>query len=205
MKDPTNLFEGELTPGLKNAADKISLITQPPFVAIVAFILLNLQVSSIAYQLLFDLICVICALVIPVGVTLYFGKKHGNTEMDVERREDRFPPLILGTLGYAIGTTFLYWLGAPDIVWVLMLCYAVVTAAITLITFYWKISIHACGCVGPSLALCFQFGPIGAVYFVLLPFAMWSRYVKRKHTPAQLVAGAVLGAFLSGIIFTCIL
>ena len=205
MKDPTKLFEGTLTPGLQKAADRISMITQPPFLAIVAFVLLNLQVSNIGEQLLFDLICIVFALVVPVGVTFYFGKKHGNSELDVERREDRFPPLIIGTVGYFIGSALLYSLDAPGIVWVLMLCYAVVTAFITLITFYWKISIHACGCVGPSLALCFQFGPVGAVYFVLLPFTMWSRYVKGKHTPAQLVAGAMLGALLSGLIFTWLL
>ena len=201
MKDPTKLFEGTLTPGLQKAADRISMITQPPFLAIVAFVLLNLQVSNIGEQLLFDLICIVFALVVPVGVTFYFGKKHGNSELDVERREDRFPPLIIGTLGYTIGSVALYLLDAPDVVWILMVCYAVVTAAITLITLYWKISIHACGCVGPSMALAIQFGPVGALYFLFLPFTMWSRYVKRKHTPAQLVCGALLGAIISTIIF----
>ncbi|MBR2394951.1 MAG: hypothetical protein IKA98_05590, partial [Candidatus Methanomethylophilaceae archaeon] len=64
-----------------------------------------------------------------------------------ERREDRFQPLVIGTLGYVLGAILLYVLDAPDIVWVLMVCYAVVTATITVITLYWKISIHACGCV----------------------------------------------------------
>ncbi|MBR2394950.1 MAG: hypothetical protein IKA98_05585 [Candidatus Methanomethylophilaceae archaeon] len=50
-----------------------------------------------------------------------------------------------------------------------------------------------------------QFGPIGALYFLFLPFTAWSRYVKRKHTPAQLVCGALLGAVLSGVLFTVLL
>lgn len=201
MRDPTHLFEGSISPKAMKVADLISLITQPPFLAVVAFILLNLQVSSVGEQLLFDAICVVCALVIPIGVIVYFGRKHGNKDLDVERREDRFPPLIIGTLGYASGSVALYLLDAPDVVWILMVCYAVVTAAITLITLYWKISIHACGCVGPSMALAIQFGPVGALYFLFLPFTMWSRYVKRKHTPAQLVCGALLGAIISTIIF----
>ena len=205
MRDPTSLFAGEVSPGTKKFADMVSMITQPPFIAIAAFILLNLQVGDIVDQLLLDVVCIVSALVIPVGVTYYFGKKHGNEELDVERREDRFPPLILGTLGYVVGAVVLYLMDAPSIVWVLMACYAVVTAAITVITLYWKISIHACGCVGPSMALTLQFGTIGALFFLFLPFAVWSRYVKRKHTPAQLVCGALLGAILSGIVFALLL
>ena len=205
MRDPTSLFAGEVSPGTKKFADMVSMITQPPFLAIAAFILLNLQVGDIVDQLLLDVVCIVSALVIPVGVTYYFGKKHGNEELDVERREDRFQPLVLGTLGYVLGAILLYVLDAPDIVWVLMVCYAVVTATITVITLYWKISIHACGCVGPSIAMTLQFGPIGALYFLFLPFTAWSRYVKRKHTPAQLVCGALLGAVLSGVLFTVLL
>ena len=205
MRDPTHLFEGTVSERAMKVADAISLISQPPFLAVAAFILLNLNVPDILDQLIYDLICVVCALVIPVGVILYFGKKHGNKDMDVERREDRFQPLVLGTLGYVLGAILLYVLDAPDIVWVLMVCYAVVTATITVITLYWKISIHACGCVGPSIAMTLQFGPIGALYFLFLPFTAWSRYVKRKHTPAQLVCGALLGAVLSGVLFTVLL
>ena len=205
MRDPTHLFEGTVPPRTMKAADIISMVTQPPFLAIVAFILLNLQVENVLDELLFDLICVVCALVIPVGVTYYFGKKKGNEDLDVVNREDRFPPLVLGTLGYVIGSVLLYRFDAPDVVWILMVCYAVVTAAITVITLFWKISIHACGCMGPSIALGIAFGPAGALYFAFLPFAAWSRYIKRKHTPAQLLCGALLGALLSGVIFTILL
>ena len=85
MRDPTHLFEGSISPKAMKVADLISLITQPPFLAVAAFILLNLQVSSVGEQLLFDAICVVCALVIPIGVIVYFGRKHGNKDLDVER------------------------------------------------------------------------------------------------------------------------
>lgn len=205
MRDPTHKFDGSVSPRTMRVADIISLVSQPPFLSIVAFVLLNLQVSDVFEQLLFDLVCILFALVVPIGVTYYFGKMHGNKELDVENREDRFPPLIIGTVGYAVAACLLFVMGAPDVVWVLMVCYAVVTAFITLITLRWKISIHACGCVGPSIALTIQFGLVGALYFLFLPFTAWSRYVKRKHTPAQLVCGALLGAILSGSIFLLLL
>lgn len=201
MRNPTHIFEGDVSPGVRRFADSVSMVTQPPFLSIVAFILLNLQVQDVPRQLLFDAVCSVFALVIPVGAIAYFGKKTGNSELDVERREDRFPPLVIGALGYLVGCIALYLMGAPDVVWILMLCYCVVTATITVITFRWKISIHACGCVGPSIALIVQYGPLGALFFLFLPFTVWSRYVKGKHTPAQLVCGALLGGILSCLLF----
>lgn len=205
MRDPTHHYAGQVSPGAKRVADIVSMVTQPPFLAIVAFILLNTQVADPSKQLLLDLVCIITALVIPIGVTAYFGKRFGNEELDVERREDRLQPLVLGAVGYALGAIALYLLDAPDVVWILMVCYAVVTAVITLITLRWKISIHACGCVGPSIALTIHFGPLGALYFLFLPFTVWSRYVKGKHTPAQLACGALLGGVLSCILYWSLL
>ncbi|MBR1973148.1 MAG: hypothetical protein IKA33_00520, partial [Candidatus Methanomethylophilaceae archaeon] len=65
MRDPTHLFEGTVSERAMKVADVISLISQPPFLAVAAFILLNLNVPDILDQLIYDLICVVCALVIP--------------------------------------------------------------------------------------------------------------------------------------------
>ena len=99
----------------------------------------------------------------------------------------------------------LYLLDAPEIATVLMLCYAIVTALMTVITFYWKISIHSVGVVGPSMALGIAFWPWGLLYFLLLPPIAWSRYVLRRHTPAQLIAGATVGFIITGLMFMWLL
>ena len=41
MRDPTHLFEGSISPKAMKVADLISLISQPPFLAVAAFILLR--------------------------------------------------------------------------------------------------------------------------------------------------------------------
>ncbi len=207
MHDPTHLFQGTISPGKEKLAKIISLVEQPPFLAIPAFVLIcMLKSDDIATGALCSLVSIITATILPILVIVVFSKKYGNKDkLDVVRKEDRFIPLVLGVLSYFIGVALLYFLGAPRLATVLMLCYALVTAAITLITPYWKISIHSCGVIGPSMALTMAFWPFGLLYFLLLPPVAWSRYVLQKHTPMQLAMGAVVGFVITEILFVIFL
>ena len=75
----------------------------------------------------------------------------------------------------------------------------------TVITLYWKISIHAVGVIGPTMALSYAFWPWGLLFILVLPPIVWSRYVLKKHTPAQLVAGALVGFVITGTVFLLLL
>jgi len=205
MKDPTVKFSGTITPGQEKFARIISILTHPPIIAIPTFLLLGLLIHNIADQIISDVICLLFALVIPFGVTYYYSVKHDNRDGDIYRREDRYIPLAAGIVSYLVGTVILYVLAVPKIISVLMLCYAVNTFVVLLISTRWKISIHAIGIVGPSMALDYAFPPFGRLMIVLLPFIVWSRYVQKKHTPAQLAAGALVGFVLTGLIFIILL
>ncbi|MEE3478032.1 MAG: hypothetical protein VZQ26_03735, partial [Methanomethylophilus sp.] len=76
-----------------------------------------------------------------------------------------------------------------------------VTFAITIITNWWKISIHACGMIGPGMAITYAFFPWGLIVFATVPFICWSRYVLRKHTPAQMAGGIIVGFVITAFIF----
>ena len=135
----------------------------------------------------------------------YYSVKFGNTDGDVYRREDRAKPLMFGIMSYVVGIVLLYFVGAPHITVVMMVSYAVCTVAVLLISTRWKISIHATGVMGPSMALSITYWPWGLLMFLLLPLVMWSRYVRRKHTPAQLVGGAVFGFLITAAVFAVLL
>jgi membrane-associated phospholipid phosphatase len=145
---------------------------------------------------------VFAAVILPIANIMYFSRRYQNADkLDVEKKEDRMLPLIAGVIGYIVGVALLLLLEAPWLATVLMICYAVVTFAILLITPYWKISVHSCGVIGPSVGLAVAFWPVGLVYFLLLPPIIWSRYVLKKHTPLQLVMGALVGFVITAIIF----
>lgn len=203
LHDPTQKFEGTISPRTEKIAKIFSLLGQPPFLALPVFLSICLTKSDdLTDGILYSVICFVSAVVIPVAVTLIFSKLSGNDDkLDVVNKEDRIAPMILGVIGYAAGAALLYFLNAPQLATVLMVCYAVVTAAMTVITPYWKISIHSCGVIGPSIGMALAFWPWGLLYFLIFPPVVWSRYVLKKHTPLQLTMGAVVGFILTTIIF----
>jgi membrane-associated phospholipid phosphatase len=203
LHDPTQKFEGTISPRTEKIAKIFSLLGQPPFLALPVFLSICLTKSDdLTDGILYSVICFVSAVVIPVAVTLIFSKLTGNDDkLDVVNKEDRIAPMILGVIGYAAGAALLYFLNAPQLATVLMVCYAVVTAAMTVITPYWKISIHSCGVIGPSIGMALAFWPWGLLYFLIFPPVVWSRYVLKKHTPLQLTIGAVVGFILTTIIF----
>ena len=78
----------------------------------------------------------------------------------------------------------------------MLLCYAINTGVVLLITTRWKISVHTTGLSGPVGALILLLGPIGALFGILYPIMIWSRVLLKKHTMAQAICGAVQGFFL---------
>lgn len=205
MRDPTRLYGGELSPGWERLARAISVATHAPFVSAVLFVLLNATSGDPAVTALCTVVTMVTATVVPIVEVGYYSRASGNTDGDVARKEDRWRPLLVGVASYAVGTVALALMGAPRISTVAMLSYALSTLVTALITRHWKISIHAMGVAGPALTLSVAYWPWGLVAFLLLPPVMWSRYVRRKHNPEQLVGGAAYGIAFTGAILWLLL
>ena len=207
MHDPTSKFNGTISPRTEKVAKILSLIGQPPFLSIIPFVAICIAFSDdLTSGIACSAAAVFAAVILPIINIVFFSKKYHNSDkLDVEKKEDRLFPLIAGVIGYAVGVVLLYFLEAPWMATVLMVCYAIVTFAILLITPFWKISIHSCGVIGPSMGLAVAFWPFGLLYILLLPPIAWSRYVLKKHTPLQLAMGAVVGFILTALIFWILL
>lgn len=110
-------------------------------------------------------------------------------------------PFILSILSYVLALFILWQMQASRPVLVLMWAYAFNTAVATIITKYWKISIHGMGFGGPIAAL----GQvISANYYGALPLMvliLFSRVKLKAHTPLQVIAGTFLGFILTYIHF----
>jgi membrane-associated phospholipid phosphatase len=55
------------------------------------------------------------------------------------------------------------------------------------------------------MAITTVYFPWGALLILLVPPICWSRYVLRKHTPAQMAGGIIVGFVLTAIIFILLL
>ena len=189
-------------------ADTISIFTNPPIITIPLFLIICIILacdgipftSGFSFDwtqfIITELISLIFASILPMAITLYWAKKL-NTDKDISNREDRFVPLIVGILSYLVGFAIALTLGVSNFLTVLILCYAVNTFIVLLITYKWKISIHTTGLTGPVAALIMLLGPLGAIVGLLYPVLIRSRFTLKKHTMAQAIAGGVFGLVMT--------
>ena len=201
LRDPTHKFEGEISPTTRKIAYAISIMGQPFFIPVPFFALLCMIIPDINEYMKILLISVFFVATLPTITTYYFSLKQGWKDGDIPDRRKRPIPMIIGILSYTAGTLVLYLVDAPTIITLIMGLYAVVTTVMLIITFYWKISIHAVGVMGPTIALSYTFWPWGLLFIFVLPPIVWSRYVLKKHTPAQLAGGIIVGVVITGILF----
>ncbi len=180
----------------ENFAHFISAITNPPFVAIPVFLIINYTLLQDGNWLWFSAVSIFFVSLLPIITSLSWVKKK-NLEVDMPRREDRIYPLLLVILSYIMGVLVLYTLGAPPLTTVLMICYLTNTIVVLLFSLFWKISIHAMGIAGPATAIIYLFGWPGLLFSLLVPLVIWSRLYLKRHTPAQLITGTFLGYSLT--------
>ncbi|EKF87008.1 phosphatase PAP2 family protein [Methanobacterium formicicum] len=194
---PINL-PNQNTSSHETLANFISTVSNPPFVAIPVFLIINYTLLYGGDWLWFSAISIFFVSILPIITSSLWIKKK-NLEVDMPRRQDRIYPLLLVIASYITGVAVLYILGAPPLTTVLMICYLNNTIIVLLFSLYWKISIHAMGIAGPATAIIYLFGWYGVLFSLLVPLVLWSRLYLKRHTPAQLIVGTVLGYFLTAV------
>lgn len=191
------LYDGTISPGKEKAANIISFVLQPMFLPIPLFLLLSTYASDPAGYAISSFISIATAVVVPTVIVYWCSMKLNRTDGDIPDKEDRIAPMVIISVSYAVGAVLLYLFGAPLIVTAMMVSYLIATVISSIITMKWKISLHAIGTVGMATALTIAFWPYGLIAFVVVPPMYWSRYVLRKHTPAQMLAGTVFSVVVT--------
>jgi hypothetical protein len=146
-------------------------------------------------------------LVIVTGIPLVYllmGRKFGWVgDLEMTRRSDR-PRFILVSLGSDVfALLVLRAAHGPRLLLIIVLTYFCLAVAMLTISAFWKVSLHMAGVGGFSTALLFVFGLPALLAFLSLPLVAWARLHRRKHTPAQLAAGAMAGALVTALVFVC--
>lgn len=141
---------------------------------------------------------------VPYGV-IWLGVRRGRlTDHHIGRREQRRTPLLLGLASVLVGIVLLIVSGAPRPLTAMVVAMFVVGAGVTAVNHYWKLSVHAAVAAGSVAVLVLVFGPVLLVGVLLVALVGWSRVVLRDHTVAQVVAGALVGAVVTGVAFAAL-
>jgi membrane-associated phospholipid phosphatase len=167
-----------------------------PFILLVAFYQTQDQLSALIYA------C-ITLFFLSVGPLLYIiiGVRLGKlSDIDVSRRTQRVGPFIFGIVSVMIGWLVLTLTNGPRNLQTVMIITVFSGIIMMVITFWWKISMHASSLGGVATMLTALYGAVMLPLFVLLVLVSWSRVALRRHTVPQVIAGSLAGIVLSLVI-----
>ncbi len=120
--------------------------------------------------------------------------RRGNiTDVDVHLREQRSKPFIIMMLGLTLTWIAMRVGQAPLIMLILVSASLLQMLPIFLITYRWKISVHAATAAAVSVMWMHILGRGAFPLLLVTPAVAWSRIKLRRHTPAQTLAGILLG------------
>jgi membrane-associated phospholipid phosphatase len=150
------------------------------------------------------LIAITFAAVLPIAF-IKRGMKRGSwADRHVGVRQHRLVVMafIIGSVG--AGLALLEILGGPAAVTALVVAMLATLAALMAVTTKWKISVHSAVSAGAVGMLALAYGPWMLAAFALVALVGWSRIALRDHTPAQVIAGAALGAGVAATVFAAL-
>jgi hypothetical protein len=173
----------------------------PQVSSIYAFALLfayaNIQLGYLAVAVLFSSLIPLASLAYHVFVM--------KGDPDVERKE-RKGLFAVAIASYLIGVVALSYSAAPFIFTALMLSYLINTVVAALVTKYFtKVSIHVWGISGPSVAIFYDYGPVGLLFMLFLAGMVGAARIKLgKHTPKQVLLSFLLSVPITFIVIYAI-
>lgn len=136
------------------------------------------------------------------AASIYFLKKGGFIrDYELTEKSDRFLPYLITFISYAM--LGFYFFKAGMYIWFLSLLAAPLLLLVigAIITIWWKISAHMMGIgslIGGVLSVCYNVKGINPfvifiILFILAGCLGVARLVLKRHTPAQVYAGFLLG------------
>ena len=138
---------------------------------------------------------------LPYTWVLHAVRTERLASRHVPDRRQRLRPLGIAAAAALTGLALLYVFephGSSSPSSSPMLTGLTVTAAIT---HYWKISLHTAVAAGTATILTIVYGPVAVAGWAVVSATGWSRIHLREHTPAQVIAGAIVGAVVAATVF----
>lgn len=138
------------------------------------------------------------SLIIP-GIFVLWRMEVGLVhDLHIADKNERKAPFLVAGISAIIGLVILLLMHAAHPVIVVAVAYAANTVLIAIITQYWKISIHtALFSSVATIAVILYGATFWWLYLILIPLS-WSRVHRKRHTPLQAAAGAML-AFIGTV------
>jgi membrane-associated phospholipid phosphatase len=177
------------------------LLSPPPILVVLALVVAWDSSSTPAMAVVWGMIAAVFASVLPYALILRGVRRGRLSDKNISLREQRirFAGVAIGSI--LLGLVVLLAFDAPAELVALQASIAVGVACGWVITLWWKISVHAAIAAGAATVLLLVFGPALLVVWPLVAVVAWSRVQVGDHTPAEVLAGVVLGVVVNATVF----
>jgi len=178
-------------------AQIISTILNPLLIlAILPYILVFKATGNPQVAYFWTIFSLVFILIFSVFVLIGIEKKYFS-DLDVSIRKQR--PLLY-SFAIALSAfyiTFLYFLKAPQILFIALFGLVFGLISMEFINKVTKASIHVAVIAAFATALTLGFGPIFIFCFALVPLVAWARIKTHNHTKRQTLIGGLMGILIT--------
>jgi membrane-associated phospholipid phosphatase len=192
---------------MKNLAKFISIILHPliiPTLGVLIILYSGLDFTLLTYEQKRGVLLVIflSTYVIPLSFMPFFMLRKAGFTIYMETTRERLMPFFLTSAVYFIAFYFLRKIGIPAFILNYIFASAIAVLLTTIVTNFWKISIHLVGIGGITgllffMAIHFNYDVFlfSTLSFLLAGFIGSSRLTLNVHSLSQVFAGYALGVF----------
>lgn len=172
-------------------AKYISNLLSPPGVITIAMLIFSAHLNLWNWGLFY----IFLVIGLPTLYVYWLLRKGKISDFHMRSREERMKPMY-----FTIAACILAWiiLNLFDVRYELRLFAGIgilLTSLLTVITKFWKISIHATSVGGLSTFLVALFGWSFGLVLLAIPLVTWARMRTNNHSFKQLMAGTLVGSF----------
>jgi hypothetical protein len=124
-----------------------------------------------------------------------FVRRHSRVgDFWISARAERLTPALYLLAAFVILLGALALLDAPGNLFLLTLSMGLASAAVALLTLFFKASAHCTVAGHAATAGLLLLGTLGWIFAVTLPLVVWARVAPGEHTILEALAGVVVGA-----------
>jgi membrane-associated phospholipid phosphatase len=186
-------------PRLDRLAGWISNATHPPVVG--AFVVLVAAlVSARPTAWLWGVFYLGLAVLLPTLYVAWLLRRGQITDVQLPDRRQRLRPYCVAIACMGLAALALNAAHAPRLLQQIALINVIQSSALFLITLRWKVSAHCASMSGLAVLTWTLFSSGSLPFVAAVPVVAWARVRLNRHDPAQVIAGALLGAAAAWVV-----
>ena len=176
----------------------ISNVISPPMVWAVMFFTIAVHTAKTQTEaLVWGLTYSVLVCLLPILYIAWEVRRGNIGDIHMRERHERTRPFLVSMICAALAWVMLLLMRTPDIIPLVAGVTLLQLTAMAVITMVWQISMHAMSIMVAVVATGVVFGPTTALaVFPLVPIVGAARLKLQRHTLAQVVAGAAIGALI---------